>query len=464
VNRKRLGESLLKLIVLHLMVLAAFTLPAVAGQYLIGALSPHITVVGAVAIRSVGLLTLAGLPMLIIVTLRRRWFCRYLCPVGLIVDSCAKARPGAKYAYRKIPPIGQWLMLATLGGAIIGWPLILWLDPLSIFGASLNTSGELVEAFRWPMDTFTWSQDIYRWPLDAFRWLALAFPGVLDAVAISSLSAMGAIVVTSLIFPKLWCFKLCPLGGMQEMLFGLKLLATKKEDAPKSLSGVALARRAAIFTGLGVAGGLAIVANDPNRKQPQLRPPGSVDDTKFKGLCARCGNCVNACPSKVIYQDMRLSDPAGLLTPIVRFEKGVVENYDKYCSEECNACTQACPTGAIASLTLEEKLRRPIGLAEVDIDGCLLTQGVMCNVCTFEDVCPQGAVKTVSASGDDMFGLQQEVLIDKSKCNGCGACMLVCPVKVIEVIPNGRYVIAAIDDSAPPPLRDGEAVGPASGF
>jgi ferredoxin len=241
------------------------------------------------------------------------------------------------------------------------------------------------------------------------------------------------------------------------------LLATKKKDAPKSLSGVALARRAAIFTGLGVAGGLAIVANDRKRKQPQLRPPGSVDDTKFKGLCARCGNCVNACPSGVIYQDLRLSDPAGLLTPIVRFEKGVIENYDKYCSEDCNACTQACPTGAIASLTLEEKRCRPIGLAEVDIQECLLTQGVMCSACTFEDVCPQNAITTVSPGGsDDMFGLQQEVVIDKSKCNGCGACVLTCPVKVIEVVPNGRYVIAAIDPNAP--LQDDEPVGPASEF
>ena len=394
------------------MVLAAFVLPACVGQFLIPALSPHITIVGAVAARAVGLATAIGVPMLIVVTLRRRWFCRYLCPVGLIVDSCAKLRPMPKHAYRKIPPLGQWLMLATLGGAIVGWPLFLWLDPLSIFTASLNAS-------RWPV----------------------------DAVAIGSVSAMGSIVVMSLIFPKFWCLKLCPLGGMQEFLFGAKLLVTrKKSEIPSSLSAAALARRTAIFAGLGAAGGLAIAGSDRGKNQPQLRPPGAVDDTKFKALCARCGNCVKACPSGIIHQDIRLSDPAGLLTPIVRFpsiadlEQGseTAEDYEKYCQEKCNACTQACPTGAIASLSLAEKLCRPIGLAEVYMPDCLLTEGGNCGYCITD--CPREAI-TLDAV--NVFDVQ--IMIDKAKCNGCGACALLCPMKVIDIIPNGRREIAPID-------------------
>jgi ferredoxin len=434
VRTRGILQSLLKLIVLHLMVLAVFTLPAVAGQYIIGALSPHMAIVGAVAVRSVGLLALAALPMLVIVTLRRRWFCRYLCPVGLIVDSCAKVRPGAKYAYRKIPPIGQWLMLATLGGAIIGWPLFLWLDPLSIFGASLNASHTLVD-FRW--QTFPWQPVV--------PYLVVVFHGAPDAVAIASLSAIGAIVMTSLIFPKLWCIKLCPLGGMQELLFAGKLLATrKKEDIPKSLSPLAIARRSAIFAGLGVAGGLVVSRFDRKRNKPKLRPPGSVDDTKFKGLCARCGNCVKACPTGIISQDVDLSDPAGLLAPSVSFKKGVDKEEDvgKYCLEDCHSCGQACPTGAIASLSLKDKLCRPIGLADVNMEKCLLTEGIMCNVCTFE-ICPQNAVMC-----NELTAFETEIVIDADKCNGCGACVLECPRKVIKVDPNGRYVIAPLDDGA----------------
>jgi ferredoxin len=404
----------LKLIVLHVFVLSSFAASTAVGlfvlwlgQFIIPALSPHVAVVGAVTVRGVGLAAVFGLPMLVVVMLRRRWFCRWLCPVGLIVDSCAKARPGAKYGYRKIPPIGQWLMLATLGGAIIGWPLFLWLDPLSIFAASLNAS---------------------RWPL--------------DAAAIGSLSVMAGIVVMSLVLPKLWCFKLCPLGGMQEMLFGVKLLAARKRsETPASLSGVALARRSAIFAGLGLAGGLVVAGSDRKRNQPQLRPPGAVDDTKFKGLCARCGNCVKACPSGIIRQDIRLSDPAGLLTPVVYFKKGVEdpEEYDKYCLADCRACTQACPTGAIASLSLSDKLCRPIGLAEVDMSGCRLKDGIQCSICVFE-ICPQDAINTNNINAFDI-----EIVIDSNKCNGCGACVLICPEKVIEVLPNGRYAIAPID-------------------
>jgi ferredoxin len=70
----------------------------------------------------------------------------------------------------------------------------------------------------------------------------------------------------------------------------------------------------------------------------------------------------------------------------------------------------------------------------------------MCSACVFDDVCLQAAITT---SGDDnTFGFAQEVAIDPAKCNGCGACVLVCPVKVIEVMPKGRYTIAPIDSDS----------------
>ena len=266
----------------------------------------------------------------------------------------------------------------------------------------------------------------------------------MDAVAISSLSAMGAIVVMSLIVPKFWCLKLCPLGGMQEMLFGVKLLATRKgKETPKSLSGIALSRRSAIFAGFGVAGGLVVAGGDRKRNQPQLRPPGSVDDTKFKGLCARCGNCVKVCPRGIIRQDLRLGDPAGLLTPIVHFEKGDQDNYRKHCCRKCHACTQVCPTGAIAPLSLAEKLCRPIGLAKVHMPDCILTHGGHCGACLFE-LCPRDAISI------DKLSIFPEILIDPAKCNGCGACVPICPVKAIEVHPNGRYTIEPYQDREAP--------------
>jgi len=407
VNKKRVWKFLLKLIVLHVFVLAAFALPAWFGRFLICALSPHIAIVGAVAARAVGLSMLVGLPILLLVTLRRRWFCRYLCPVGLIVDSCAKARPGAKYAYRKTPPLGQWLFLASLGAGVIGWPLFLWLDPLSIFTASLN-----------------------------------GFRGPLDAAGACSLGAMATIVVMSLILPKFWCLKLCPLGGVQDVLFGAKLLATrKKSEIPPGLSGLVLARRSAIFTGLGLIGGLVIAWSDRKRNQPRLRPPGAVDDTRFKGLCVRCGNCVKACPSGIIHQDLRPSDPGGLLTPIVHFKKGLdhIDDYQKYCREDCHACTQVCPTGAITPLSLQDKLCRPIGLAEVDASRCILTLGVQCSLCVF-GICSQDAINT-----NDINDFEMEIVIEPAKCNGCGACVLICPEKAIKIRPNGRYTNAPVD-------------------
>jgi len=401
VRKKRTFRFLLRLIVLHVFVLAAFVLPAWLGRFFIPAISPHVAIVGPIAARAVALATLVGLPMLVIVAWRRRWFCRWLCPVGLIVDSCAKARPRTKYAYRKIPPVGQWLLLASLGGAAVGWPLFLWLDPLSIFTASLN-------AWRWPV----------------------------ELAAGLSLGATGFIVLVSLVLPKFWCLRLCPLGGAQDLLFGVRRLAMRRGgDAEGSFSGVALARRSAIFAGLGAAAGALIARSLRSRTDPRIRPPGAVDETAFKALCARCGNCVRACPKGIIYQDVRLADPAGLLTPAIRFDKGVEnpDKYDKYCHQDCHACTQVCPTGAIEAMSLEAKLRRPIGLAEVHMPECRLMTDMGCTVCTVK-TCPRDAIAIETVNMID-----ERVRIDAEKCNGCGACEVICPAKVITVRPCERH-------------------------
>jgi len=406
VRKKRTFRFLLRLAVLHVFVLAAFVLPAWAGRFIIPALSPHIAIVASVAARAIGLASAVGAAMLVIVAWRRRWFCRWLCPVGLIVDSCAKARPRAKYAYRKIPPIGQWFALATLGGAIVGWPLLLWLDPLSIFTASLNAS-------VWPV----------------------------DIVAAVSLGAMAFIVLLSLVLPKFWCLRLCPLGGTQDLLFGVVRRAMRlRGDEGTSFSGVALARRSAIFAGLGAAGGLLVSRSLRARTDPlpKIRPPGAVDEAAFKGLCVRCGNCVRACPKGIIYQDVRLSDPAGLLTPAIRFEAGVKDpkRHEEYCHETCNACTQVCPTGAIEAMALPAKLRRVIGLAEVNMSECLLKDGAECGICTFRDLCPRGAISLGTVNIFD-----PDIVIDPEKCNGCGACEVICPAQVITIRPCERRVL-----------------------
>ena len=68
-----------------------------------------------------------------VILVRPRWFCRWLCPLGLLTEGAS--RLGRRWGRRppKSIPLGQWILWLTLGGAILGWPLLLWLDPLAIF-------------------------------------------------------------------------------------------------------------------------------------------------------------------------------------------------------------------------------------------------------------------------------------------------------------------------------------------
>jgi len=361
---------------------------------LLPSLSPFSAFSSAVAARSAGWVFVLSLPVLAIAFLKGRWFCFHICPTGFLAEYAGKLRPGSRSEFAVSPPVGGIIALFVLGGALAGYPLFLWLDPLSIFNGFFS-------AFHTPL------------------------------TLVSMLPAIGLIIVIGLTVwrPNVWCYRLCPLGFSQELLGKAwrHMRARRKKTTPafaesghKSEPGLGRRLFLAICAG-GIAGFCARMFSG---KSYPIRPPGIVPEEKFTALCMRCGNCMRACPKKIIFPDVGQSGVAGLLTPVLKI------NPD-YCAEWCNECTKVCPTGAIKRHSLEEKNCIAIGVARIEKENCLSwSKSQMCMVC--DEFCPFHAIKTIKG------GLVPcpEVLPDI--CRGCGVCQVNCPAEKRAIIVHGE--------------------------
>ena len=322
---------------------------------------------------------LTALPMILLIAWRRRAFCRYCCPLGLLNETAGKIRRKPLPSYARIPKLGVAFCLLSLGGASLGLPFFLFLDPLGVYlGACSLTSA---------------------WPY------AVLLAGIL-------LSAMA--------LPGLWCSRLCPLGALQDLTAATTRLR-QRQGAPLH-SGIPLARRAFLGVGGGLAGAWLAPHALAHTTPAPLRPPGASDEILFRALCLRCGSCVRACPSGILTPDRHPVDPSAILLPKVDFSQG-------HCLEDCARCGAACPTNAIAALGLPAKNDAKIGLAHIDQSNCLLFQERDCSACRV--ICPRQAI--TEGFSEETYTVT--IKISAMKCNGCGACVAACPPKAITIQP-----------------------------
>lgn len=354
----------------------------------IPALSPFVSITSAIGSRTLTWFFMLCLPVLFLTILRKRWFCNYACPAGLLLELAGKVRvKKARYGLSPFRTTGKWLVFLGLGGALFGYPLFIWLDPLA-----------LLTSFFSGTDT----------TMTVARFIQMA--------------GLPTLLLLSTWKPNLWCGSICPLGATQEILNGIAAPGSNVFPDADKKQNLILNRRT--FMGLAagsICGGL--IAKMTGRRNV-IRPPGAIDEARFTGTCSRCGTCAKVCPAGIIKPDLGESGLTGFMTPTISFSH-------TYCSESCNRCGEVCPTNAIRHNSLPEKQNISIGTAEVIKEKCVCW-GKRQHCMSCSDYCPYGAVKTV------ILGSVACPEIDEAKCRGCGACELVCPAETLAIIVRGR--------------------------
>jgi len=159
-----------------------------------------------------------------------------------------------------------------------------------------------------------------------------------------------------------------------------------------------------------------------------IRPPGSVPEDAFHQMCIRCGECFKACPNHVLQPEGFQQGLDGLWTPLVKADWAG-------CESACNNCGQVCPTGAIRALPIAEKRVARIGLAFVNEQTCLPYAGKeACQMCV--DECTAAGYNAlefrrvgVEVDNDGLpvpgSGFAAPVVLH-DKCVGCGLCQSRC--------------------------------------
>jgi ferredoxin-type protein NapF len=362
--------------------------------------SPYLLLTTALASKTVVLLNLIGLASLVLIFLKRRIICLYACPLGVVCDQVSRL-PARK---RKLPLLKNFhkgLALFTLAFALFGLPVFVVLDPFYIFQTSFE-----------PVRTG------------------------LSVASTLQLIPLAGIILVNLIFPGSWCSSLCPLGGLQVLASDLKNRTvrirtarirtvrnfTRQNTRGRTRTEPANTNRRHFISGLAglLIGTFATSLFGKGRKKVQIRPPSALPERDFFLNCIRCGNCISACPTDILYQQTD-TDLPGFLAPAVDFSQS-------YCLPDCKRCGDVCPSGAIQKFALEEKKNLVMATVRVDFENCRLFNQKECDQCRLS--CEYDAI---SFQVLDPY-LTPMPVIDTEKCVGCAACKIVCPENVIRIV------------------------------
>jgi polyferredoxin/Pyruvate/2-oxoacid:ferredoxin oxidoreductase delta subunit len=423
-----------------------------------------------------------------------RVWCGWMCPFGTLLEwiSFRKARQRAKAVSPRWRAVKYGLLVVILVGALFGNLTLLIFEPLALFTRFMTTV--FLPALNYTVSTTESTLYSLAFLRPAISWLEAAVRGpilsVVQPVFGSSYLVAGlflGILALNLLADRFWCRYLCPLGGLLGWLSKLSILRPRisqtctgctrcalmcKPGAIKTIPATAgssreveimpaectvcldclvncnqgslgmgaalklapaqefdLSRRQFIQTiGAGATGVVLLSTNLRLRiKNSRLiRPPGVKDEQAFLSKCLRCSECMKVCPTNGLQATQGEAGLEGIFTPSLMPRIG-------HCDYGCNACGQACPSGAIPSLTLEQKRQAVIGTASVNRNRCLpWASATPCIVC--EEMCPtpQKSIRleevSVTNSAGETMTLQKPYVL-RELCIGCGICENHCPLE-----------------------------------
>lgn len=157
------------------------------------------------------------------------------------------------------------------------------------------------------------------------------------------------------------------------------------------------------------------------KRETPLSPPGSISHEHLLSHCTSCHLCISKCPSNVLKPAFLDYGLGGMMQPMMCFDKG-------FCNFDCTVCADVCPNGAIKPLTIAQKHKIQMGRVVFVEKNCIVPRDhTSCGACS--EHCPTQAVAMIPYK--DGLTIPK---VDPEICVGCGGCEYVCPAQPYKAI------------------------------